>query len=171
MARRKGKVDLPGPRMPAIAQAIAFYGRPVEFARAMRRRYRPDFRIDLPPFGERAYLSEPESIKAVFTGGDAFRAGEANWILRPILGDHSVLLLDGQEHLAQRRMLLPPFHGDSVRAYADTVREITAANVATSPRREPFGVRRHTQRITLEVIMRAVIGISAPDRLDTLRTL
>ena len=171
MPRRKGKVDIPGPRIPAIAQGVAFYVRPVAFARALRRRYGPDFRIDLPPFGETAYLSDPDSIKAVFTGGDAFRAGEANWVLRPILGDHSVLLLDGDEHLAQRRMLLPPFHGDAVRAYADTVREITAENVATWPRREPFGVRRHMQRITLEVIMRAVIGVSAPDRLDTLRGL
>src|SRR3954447_4030406 len=108
MARRKRKVDLPGPRIPALAQALAFYVRPVAFARAMRRRYGPDFRIDLPPFGESPYLSEPESIKAVFTGGDAFRAGEANWILRPILGDHSVLLLHRQEHPAPRRMLLAP---------------------------------------------------------------
>jgi cytochrome P450 family 135 len=171
MARRKAKVDLPGPRLPALAQAAAFYVRPVAFARALRSRYGPDFRIDLPPFGETAYLSDPDSIKAVFTGGDAFRAGEANWVLRPILGDHSVLLLDGDEHLAQRKMLLPPFHGDAVRAYAETVRQITAENVATWPRREPFAVRRHTHRITLEVIMRAVIGVSAPDRLDTLRGL
>jgi cytochrome P450 len=171
MARGKGKVDLPGPRIPAIAQGVAFYVRPVAFARALRRRYGPDFRIDLPPFGETAYLSDPDSIKAVFTGGDAFRAGEANWVLRPILGDHSVLLLDGDEHLAQRRMLLPPFHGDAVRAYADTVRDITLENVATWPRREPFVVRKHTHRITLEVIMRAVIGVRAPDRLDTLRGL
>ena len=83
MARRKGKVDLPGPRVPALVQAAAFYLRPVQFARALRRRYGPDFRIDLPPFGETAYLSDPDSIKAVFTGGDAFRAGEANWVLRP----------------------------------------------------------------------------------------
>jgi cytochrome P450 len=73
--------------------------------------------------------------------------------------------------LVQRRMMLPPFHGDAVRAYADTVREITAENVANWPRHEPFGVRRQTHRITLEVIMRAVIGVRAPDRLDTLRGL
>ena len=171
MARRKGKVGLPGPRIPALAQAAAFYLRPVAFARALRRRYGPDFRIDLPPFGETAYLSDPDSIKAVFTGGDAFRAGEANWVLRPILGDNSVLLLDGDEHLAQRRMLLPPFHGNAVRAYAETVERVTAADVATWPRREPFTVHRHMHRITLEVIMRAVIGVSEPQRLEKLRRL
>src|SRR3954462_6199517 len=140
MARRKGKVELPGPRIPALAQALAFYVRPVAFARVMRRRYGPDFRIDLPPFGESAYLSDPDSIKAVFTGGDAFRAGEANWGLRPILGDHSGLLLAGDAHPAHRGMLLPPFHGDPVRAYADTVEAATAEDAAPWPRREPFGV-------------------------------
>jgi len=171
MPRRKGKVDLPGTRLPALIQAAAFYVRPVEVVRAMRRRYGPDFRIDLPPFGETAYLSDPESIKTVFTGGDAFRAGEANFVLRPILGDRSVLLLDGDEHLQQRRMLLPPFHGNAVRNYADTVRQIAEDEVATWPRREPFAVRPRTQAITLEVIMRAVIGVRDPERLATLRRL
>ena len=171
MARDKSKVELPGPRLPALAQAAAFYARPIEFAHTLRRRYGPDFRIDIPPFGETAYLSEPESIKAVFTGGDAYRAGEANWIMRPILGGHSVLLLDGDDHLAQRRMLLPPFHGEAVRAYADTVREVTEREVAGWPRRQPFAARSRMQRITLEVIMRAVMGVTDPERLATLRAL
>src|SRR5688572_6791776 len=171
MRRRDRKVDLPGTRLPALVQAAAFYVRPVEVVRAMRRRYGPDFRIQLPPFGETAYLSDPESIKTVFTGGDAFRAGEANWILRPILGDRSVLLLDGDEHLEQRRMLLPPFHGDAVRAYAETVRQVTVDEVATWPQRRPFRARPRMQAITLEVIMRAVIGVRDPERLARLRRL
>jgi cytochrome P450 len=169
MARRKRKVELPGTRLPGLVQAAAFYVRPVEVVRMMRRRYGPDFRIVLPPFGETAYLSDPESIKTVFTGGDAFRAGEANWILRPILGDRSVLLLDGDEHLQQRRMLLPPFHGDAVRNYADTVEQVTAEELAGWPRRRPFSVRSRMQRITLDVIMRAVIGVRDPERLARLR--
>jgi cytochrome P450 len=169
MGRDKQKVDLPGPRWPALAQAAAFYSRPIPFVRAMRRRYGPNFRIDLPPFGETAYVADPAAIKQVFTAGDAVHAGEANWILRPLLGDRSVLVLDGDDHLAQRRMLLPAFHGDAVRRYADLVDEIAAADVAHWPRREPFAVRHHTQAITLEVIMRAVIGLHDPERLARLR--
>jgi cytochrome P450 len=171
MRRRKRKVDLPGSRLPGLAQAVLFYVRPVETVIAMRKRYGPDFRIDLPPFGETAYVSDPESIKAVFTGGDKFRAGEANWVLRPLLGDRSVLLLDGDEHLAQRRMLLPPFHGDAVRNYVDTVERAAAESVARWPRRQPFPARSKMQKITLEVIMRAVIGVRDPERLARLRRL
>ena len=171
MARATPKVDLPGPRFPALAQAAWFYARPIEFVRAMRHRYGPNFRIDLPPFGETAYVADPDAIKAVFTGGEAYHAGEANWILRPLLGDRSVLVLDGDDHLAQRRMLLPPFHGDAVRRYAGTVAAIAAADVAEWPRRQPFPVRRRMQAITLEVIMRAVIGLRDPERLDVLRRL
>jgi cytochrome P450 len=172
MALRERKVHLPGPRMPAAAQALAFYARPIEFVEWARRRHGPIFRLDLPPFGELAYVADPDEIKKVFTGGaDVYRAGEANDVMRPLLGDRSVLLLDGDEHLKERRMLLPPFHGDAVRRYARTVRDVTAAEVDTWPVREPFAVREAMQRITLEVIMRAVIGIRDPARLETLRSL
>jgi cytochrome P450 len=172
MALAERKVHLPGPRLPAAAQAIAFYVAPVAFLRGARRRHGACFRLDLPPFGELAYVGDPDAIKGVFTGGDdLYRAGEANWVLRPLLGDRSVLVLDGDEHLAQRRMLLPPFHGDAVRRYAQTVREVTAAEVDTWPLRAPFPVRDRVQRVTLEVIMRAVVGIRDDRRLAELRRL
>ena len=169
MARRSPKVALPGPPLPGLVQAAWFYARPISFVRAMHRRYGANFRIVLPPFGETAYVGDPEAIKAVFTGGDAFRAGEANWILRPLLGRRSVLVLDGDDHLTQRRMLLPAFHGDAIRNYAVTVAEVAEAEVARWPRREPFTARPRMQAITLEVIMRAVIGLRDPERMATLR--
>ena len=172
MALRERKVDLPGPRLPALVQAIAFYARPIEFVEAARRRHGSCFRLDLPPFGELAYVADPDAIKAVFTGGaDLYRAGQANWVLRPLLGDRSVLLLDGDEHLAQRRMLLPPFHGDAVRGYAEIVRDATAAEVETWPLHQPFAVRERMQRVTLEAIMRAVLGLRDQGRLAALRRL
>jgi cytochrome P450 len=172
VALRERKVDLPGPPLPAAAQALAFYARPIGFVEACRRRYGACFRLDLPPFGETAYVADPDVIKAVFTGGaDLYRAGEANWVLRALLGKRSVLVLDGEEHLEQRRMLLPPFHGDAVRRYAETVREVAAAEVAAWPLREPFAARPRMQAVTLEVIMRAVIGLSDDERLAELRRL
>jgi cytochrome P450 len=171
MARATPKVELPGPRLPAVVQALWFYARPIGFVRTMRRRHGPNFRMLLPPFGETAYVADPDAIKTVFTGGDAFRAGEANWILRPLLGPRSVLVLDGDDHLAQRRMLLPAFHGDAVRRYAATVAEITRDDMGRWPRREPFAARPRMQAITLEVIMRAVIGMHDPERLAVLRKL
>ena len=166
------RVELPGPKIPPALQALAFYARPVEFARTMRRRYGRAFRLAIPPFGEIAYVSDPESIRRVFTGGDdTYLAGEANFILRPILGERSVLVLDGEEHMAQRKLLLPPFHGDAVRRYADVVRKIATEDVAEWPVRRPFAVRPRLQRVTLEVILRAVIGVRDDSRLRALRAL
>jgi cytochrome P450 len=160
-----GKVTLPGSPLPAAAQATLFVADPVRFLRGNRRRYGPNFRLKMPTIGDVGYLSDPETIKQVFTGGaDLFHAGEGNAMLRPLLGRNSLLLLDEDEHLAHRRMLLPPFHGDAVRRYAETVREVTAAEVDSWPDGEPLEMRERMQRITLDVIMRAVIGVTDAER-------
>src|SRR4051812_8606412 len=131
MPRAPRKIDLPGPPLPSLVQAFAFWVSPVGFVRAARRRYGPVFRVNAAPFGEGAYVADADELKKIFTArDDLFRTGEANWVLRPIVGDRSVLLLDGDEHMQQRRMMLPPFHGDAVRRYAETVREVTRAEVA-----------------------------------------
>ena len=171
--RSRGRdVQLPGPRLPQLAQSLLFFWRPVEFVERARRRFGPSFRLHIAPFGEIAYVSDPEVIKQVFTGpSDVYHAGEGNWILRPILGAHSVLVLDDEAHLRQRRLLLPPFHGDAVRRYREVVREVTEAEVASWPVGEPVRMRERMQRITLEVIMRAVIGVRDADRAAALRRL
>src|SRR5438552_3246305 len=96
-------------------------------------------------------------------------AGQGNNILRPFLGDASVLLLDGAEHLRQRRLLLPPFHGERMLAYADLIRDITLAEIERWPRGQAFAVHPSMQEITLEVIMRAVFGMESGARHDALR--
>src|SRR6185312_15061266 len=89
----------------------------------------------------------------------ALHAGKANAVLEPVVGKHSVLLLDGKEHLRQRRLLLPPLHGERMQAYAALMAEIAAAEVARMPVGAPFALHPHMQRITLEVILRAVFGL------------
>jgi len=76
-----------------------------------------------------------------------------------VVGERSVLLLDGAEHMRQRKLLLPPFHGDRMRAYEQTMREAADRSIDTWPRGEPFGLLPHMQTITLDVIMRAVFGV------------
>jgi cytochrome P450 family 135 len=160
-----GKVSLPGSPLPAPLQAALFVADAPRFLRGNRRRYGPNFRLKMPIIGDVAYLSDPAAIKQVFTGGsDLFHAGEGNVMLRPLLGRHSLLLLDEDEHLAHRRMLLPPFHGDRVRRYAETVRALAAAEVETWPRGEALAMHPRMQRITLGVIMRAVIGVRDDER-------
>jgi cytochrome P450 len=117
-------------------------------------------------------VADPGIIKEVFTGDrDVFAAGEANAAMSPVLGRHSLLVLDGERHLRQRRLMLPPFHGEAIGRYRKRVEEITIAEVTSWPLGKPFAIRQRMQDITFEVILRAVIGVSDPHRLERLREL
>jgi len=112
------------------------------------------------------YVADPGIVKQVFTGDPSlFHAGEANaTVLEPTLGPSSVLTLDDDEHLRQRKLLLPPFHGESVSRYGELIREITERDMKSWPIGQPFALRPHTQRITLAVILRAVFGVRDEER-------
>src|SRR5436190_11361508 len=149
----------PGPRWPRAAQTVWWAARPLSLMRRCRRRYGDVFTVRPYRFGDIVLLADPELIKEVFTGDrDVFAAGEANAAMSPVLGRHSLLVLDGEHHLRQRRLMLPPFHGEAINRYRERVEEITAAEVATWPAGEPFAIRPRMQAITFEVILRAVIG-------------
>jgi cytochrome P450 family 135 len=107
----------------------------------------------------------------VFTGDPTvFHAGEGNQILLPVLGEHSVLLLDERPHLEQRKLLLPPFHGKRMQRYGDVMAEIAAAEIERWPRGEPYRLRPRMQALTLEIILRTVFGLEEGERLVRLRT-
>jgi cytochrome P450 family 135 len=157
----------PGPSLPSAAQTLRWVVRPTAFMEECRRRYGDCFTLRIASEGRWVLVSDPESIRRVFTGNpEHLRAGEANVILRPVVGSESVLLLDGPSHLRQRKLLLPPFHGERMQRYGDVMREVTEREVATWPTGEPFAVWRRMQAITLEVIIRAVFGVDDPDRVE-----
>jgi len=112
------------------------------------------------------YLAEPSLVRELFTGDPAqLHAGEANaTLLEPAVGPTSVLTLDDDEHMRQRKLLLPPFHGKAVERYRDIIREAARRDLASWPVGEPFGIRPRTQSITLEVILRAVYGLDDQQR-------
>jgi cytochrome P450 len=104
-------------------------------------------------------LFDPALVKEVFQGSnEQLHAGEANALLGPILGDRSVLLLDGSEHLRHRRLMLPPFHGQRMQAYAETIRSATDIEIDSWPVGEPFALLGTMQSLTLRVILKAVFG-------------
>jgi cytochrome P450 len=116
-------------------------------------------------------LGHPDAVKEVFTGSpDVFHAGEANQILAPVLGDRSVLLLDGREHMRERKRLLPSFHGARMQRYGDLMREIAEDEIASWPAATPLQLAPRMQAVTLEIILRAVFGVRDAARLDALRT-
>jgi cytochrome P450 family 135 len=157
----------PGSKLPAGLQALRYVRDPLGFLIRLQRRYGDVFSMRFPYFGRLVYVAEPGLVKQLFTGSpEQFHAGEANaTVLEPALGPNSVLTLDEGPHMRQRKLLLLPFHGEQIRRYGDLIREITVEEMESWPVGEPFALRRHTQRITLAVIMRAVFGVHDEDRL------
>jgi cytochrome P450 family 135 len=150
-----------GPSVPRLVQAWLWLKRPERFLAHCARAYGDVFTMRLPLGMDLVHVSSPELVKGVFaSSGDALAAGEANaTILEPVVGPHSVLVLDGPEHLRQRRLILPAFHGDRMRAWEAAVRDIARDEVARWPVGKPFALRPGMQSITLEVIMRVVFGV------------
>jgi cytochrome P450 family 135 len=149
----------PGPRAPRAAQMTEWITRPLPFATRQRDAFGDAFTVRIEPTPW-VMVANPEDIRAVFTAGpQRTNAGEVNAILRPVLGSSSVLLLDGDEHLRQRKLMLPAFHGERMQRYREIMRSATERAIATWPAGEAFALRDHTQAITLEVIMRAVFGV------------
>jgi cytochrome P450 family 135 len=161
----------PGPRLPRAAQTAAWIARPGPFMLRAHERYGDTFTLRIgtePPW---VMLAHPDAVREVFTGDAALlHAGKANVILRPFLGRASVLLLDGSEHLRQRKLMLPPFHGSRMAGYGDMVVEIAREHIASWPRREPVRLAPLMQAITLEVVLRVIFGVRESARLAVLRS-
>jgi cytochrome P450 len=159
--------------LPKPIQFLLIWYRTIPFLDWCRRRLGSTFAVHSPPFGRLVYLADPADVKRVFTGDPAqFHAGDANaFVMKPVLGEHSLLVLDEDEHLSERKMLLPHFHGESVRRYAETMSAAAAAEVDSWRVGQRVAMRPAMQRVGLEVILRAVIGVSDPGRLARLREL
>ena len=143
--------------------------RPIPFLTSLSHRYGDFFTLRF-VVGPIVFVADPLVIKQVFRGDpDVFHAGEANATpLEPLMGRNSVLLLDGPEHMRQRKLMLPSFHGERIQRYGGLMEEIADREIERWPVGRPFGLRPRTQAITLEIIMRTVFGIDDAGRLARL---
>jgi cytochrome P450 family 135 len=160
----------PGPRMPRALQT-AIWSRQAQWMLGQSRaRFGRMFSLRIAYEGDWVIVSDPELIKRVFIGDPrVFHAGEGNQILRPILGENSVLVLDEKPHLGQRRLLLPPFHGERMQGYGEKMAEIAAREIESWPAGVPYRLRPRMQAITLEIILETVFGIHGGERMGELR--
>jgi cytochrome P450 len=166
----------PGPRIPPVGQTLAWIARPERFMTAARERYGDVFTVRLAGVGTLVFVADPERLKPIFTAdSEVLEAGRANSALKPVMGTRSVLLLDGDEHLRARRLMLPPFHGDRLAAYEALIAGIADRAVDGWPLGAPLRLQERMQAITLDVIARVVFGVEEPGRLaavrETLRSL
>ncbi len=161
----------PGPRMPRALQTAIWSRQAQWLLEQSRARFGSMFTLKIASEGDWAVISDPELVKQVFTGDPkVFHAGEGNQILRPILGENSVLVLDEKQHIGQRRLLLPPFHGERMQAYGEKMAEIAAREIESWPTGTPYKLRPRMQAITLEIIIETVFGVHGGERLEPLRT-
>jgi len=134
-----------------------------------QRRFGDMFTLKIANEGTWVFTSDPEAVKQVFTGDPRLlHAGEANIVLLPVLGSHSVLLLDDAAHMAQRKLMLPSFHGERMRGYEATMTEVAVREIERWPAGEPLSAWPTMQSITLEVIMRTVFGVTETARVERL---
>ncbi|MEA3035035.1 MAG: cytochrome family [Sphingomonadales bacterium] len=160
----------PGPRMPRALQTVIWSRRAQWLLEQSRARFGPMFTLRIAHEGTWVVVSDPEVVKEVFTGDPrVFHAGEGNQILRPILGENSVLVLDEKPHIGQRKLLLPPFHGERMQGYGEKMSEIAAREIESWPTGIPYRLRPRMQAITLEIILETVFGVHGGERMEALR--
>lgn len=157
----------PRPDLGRFMMGVGFLLTPTRFFDACHAQCGDWFTLRPQPDRVLVVTVDPGAVREVFTGDpELLHAGAGNVVLAPVLGPGSVLLLDGEEHLRHRRMLLPPFHGERMRAYGTMMEEVAARHVAQWPRERPFAVLPSMQAITLEVILRVVFGLRDPEELE-----
>lgn len=158
---------LPGP-----LQTLLWAVGPRRFAETCRRRHGPIFTTNMYPFGQVIYVCAPEEIHRILTtDAHLFPAGAANKVIEFVAGPRSLLMLDGGEHAAPRRKLTPPFHGANVGHFVELMQRVVEQEVGGWREREVVRLQGPLQRISLEVMIQAVFGVTDSRRIDRLRFL
>ncbi|HST55190.1 MAG TPA: cytochrome P450 [Solirubrobacteraceae bacterium] len=160
----------PGPSAAPGIQTVRWLARPIAFMESCRRRYGDAFSVRFLGF-ERpmVMLSHPDAIRALYTEQEHGLPPGRTVALLPVMGPGSVLLLEGHEHLQRRKLMLPAFHGERMRSYESVVREVAERELDSWSQSEAFALHPRMQAITLEVILRAVFGVSDSLRSQRLR--
>ncbi|MFB2921804.1 cytochrome P450 [Aerosakkonema funiforme] len=163
------------PKTPTIVQTFQWVFSPMSFMKDCAKRYGDIFSIRLgTDFDPLVFVSDPQALQEILTGDTTkqFEApGEMNRIFEPFLGQHSVITANGARHQRQRQLMMPSFHGERMKTYAETIANVTEQIIKGWEIGKPFCVRSSTQVITLRVIMQAVFGLSEGDRAQKLEKL
>jgi cytochrome P450 family 135 len=160
----------PEPKHSPLVQTLRWSFRPLPFMQECREKYGDSFSVTFATF-ERpmVMISDPAAIKALYTERSHGLPPGREVVLTPVVGPHSVLVIEGSDHLAHRKVMLPPFHGERMRSYEPVVTEIVDAEIDSWPLGEELPIHPRMQAITLEVILRVVFGVSEGPRLEQLR--
>ncbi len=158
-----------GPTESPIVQTARWVARPIRFLEDCRRRYGDVFSVSFQGFRTPLVMvARPDMIRALYGERRHGLPPGRTVTLKPLVGARSLLLLEGEEHLSRRKLMLPPFHGERMRTYEGVMRSAASRELDTWPEGRVFAVHPSMQAITLDVIMRAVFGVSDRERLQPL---
>lgn len=166
--------DVPdGPRFNSLLQSIALMRFRHQWIPRLHRTYGDVFSIRILPEGRwLVVFNRPEHVREIFAGDpDVFHAGKGNAILGPVMGEHSLLLVDGSQHRRARKLLMPAFNGHALRTYESMVEGLAKTEVASWRPGTPFRSLERMNALTLEVILQVVFGVTDERRLAELRPL
>ncbi|WP_072621105.1 cytochrome P450 [Spirulina major] len=161
----------PGPTHPGLWQTLELVRDPIAFFDRYQRQYGHTFttRVLGPKSPPVVFTGDPEFVQGVFTAPiDTFALGKVTHVFRPLTGDRSLIMLDGAEHLRQRKLLMPPLHGDRMKTYGDLIVAITRQVLAQIPTGQTLDLRSSLADITLQIILRVVFGVEPGPRYDAL---
>jgi cytochrome P450 family 110 len=160
-----------GSKMPGFLRRLKLVFQPLEYVENFAKTYGDNFTL----WGRNShivYFSHPQALQQIFNADyNQLEVGRGNRILQFLMGANSLLLLDGDSHQRQRQLLTPPFHGDRMRAYGETIRDITQQISDEWKIGKPFKIRESMQEITLRVILRVVFGLDEGPRFEKIRQL
>ena len=155
----------PGPKTPKLWNGISFLVARNTMIRRLQKRYGDSVLIAMPGFGQMVLVSTPEMVKEVYTAKpDVLHAGKNP--LGEVLGKGSLFSMDEERHLRERRMLLPPFHGERMRSYEAIIEEEATRGMADWADGVEFASIESFQAITLRIILRAVFGAEGRELAD-----
>lgn len=150
-----------GPSSSPAWQLLQWIRQPIALMENCHQQYGDIFTLRFSGLGPLVFCSHPQAIQEIFTADpQLFDSGQSNQLLQPLLGDASVILLDGDRHQQQRQLLMPPFHGERMRAYGDLIVKITQQVAAEWRVGQTFNVRESIQNISLQIILQAVFGVT-----------
>jgi cytochrome P450 family 110 len=168
-------MPLPNPLpTPSLIQKVQWIVDPVRYLENAAKKYPDIFTADIVGFeGPVVFVNHPKAIQEIFTNDrKKFAAlGKANRIFQPLIGDTSTIMLDGDRHKQRRQLLMPPFHGERMRAYGSLICDLTEKVFSQLPLNKSFSARTVTEEISLLVILEAVFGLNEGERYDQIKHL
>ncbi|AFY30606.1 cytochrome P450 [Calothrix sp. PCC 7507] len=152
-------------------QLINWIADPIAFQHKYSQKHGDIFSMHLSGVGSYVIIGNPQAIQEIFNQDSKFDIGRGNELAKPLLGQNSLMLMDGDRHRRERKLLMPPFHGERLQTYAQQICLITNQITSQWQIGQPFIARSTMQKVSLEVILQIVFGLSAGERYQQLKRL